>query len=137
MKALLTGAGLALAAGLFLGDELRPSLWSGPQDMEPAYGDIVEAGFFPTGWSRPGPAPDYVVGTDWLPKPYVYEDAPLDVSDPDTDATFASLAYEPPAPPPPVYDAPLPEPNYPSMGGGVLVQAATAPEPEPVEPPNA
>lgn len=136
MKALIAGAAVALATGLFLGDELKPNLWTGPQDMEPAYGDLVEAGFLPTGWSRPGPAPDYVIGTDWLPKPYAYDEEPLDVSDPDTEPTFAALAYEPPAPLP-VFDAPAPEPSYPSMGGGVLIQAAAAPEPAPIEPPDA
>lgn len=136
MKALLTGAAAALAAGLFFGDELKPQLWTGPYEMEPAYGDIVDAGLPPTGWSRPGPAPDYVVGSDWLLKPYVYEDEPLDVSDPETEPTFAALTSEPPAPPPPVFDQPLPETVYPSMGGGVLVRAAAAPEPPPA-PPNA
>lgn len=136
LKTLLVGAVAALAGGLVLGDELRPDLWAGPQDMEPAYGDLSEGGFLPIGWTRPGPAPDYVVGTDWLPKPYIYEDEPLEVNDPDTEPTFAALAHEPPATPP-AFDTTPPQPSYPSMGGGVLIQAAAAPDPAPVEPPDA
>jgi hypothetical protein len=71
MKIFITGAAVALASGMLLGDAMRPILWAGDQALFPpadaisggksdSYGSADQTAY------RNGPTPDYVIGTDWL-----------------------------------------------------------------------
>lgn len=126
MKIPLSGAGLALAAGLLLGGAMQPHLYdgdrpSGPQMFSNWAGSRSTGPFDPgtTFANYRGQMPDYVMGTDWK-KRMTSPDEPAAVStpprEPPTDnvpqaqaqATFTRAAYE--ELPPVVH-------NYPSMTG--------------------
>lgn len=126
MKALLTGAGVALAAGLLMGAVAKPDLAgddrpAGPQILA-GWGGGRSTGPFDDGAgfaSYKGQIPDYVLGTDWkrsLIPPVLTADAPPTA----VEAKMAALD-EPPAPPLTRADdqeSPHAAPSYPSLQGG-------------------
>lgn len=126
MKLPLSGAAVALAAGLMLGGAMQPHLYdgdrpSGPQ-MFASWAGARSTGPFDPGTSFAsyrGQAPDYVMGTDWkkrmtLPDEPAAAPTPrrepptVDGPEAPTPATFTRTAYEEL---PPVVHA------YPSMDG--------------------
>lgn len=129
LKLPLSGAAVALAAGLMLGGAMQPHLYdgdrpSGPQ-MFASWAGARSTGPFDPGTSFAsyrGKMPDYVMGTDWK-KRMTWPDEPAGASTsprepptvdvPETPApapaaTFTRAAYE--EPPPVVH-------TYPSMDG--------------------
>lgn len=143
-KAVLAGVALALALGCGLGavlrSNVRDALQSQNQPMAPApegaeptvrYSSVYE--------TRSGPTPDYVIGTDWLPKP---DDPRLNAVEPEPEARDEALAAAPavppipsPAPAPP--RPPAPDIDYPSMTGDITAGATRPPAtPEPDAPPQ-
>jgi hypothetical protein len=126
VKALLTGAGVALAAGLLMGAVAKPDLAgddrpAGPQILA-GWGGGRSTGPFDDGAgfaSYKGQIPDYVLGTDWkrsLIPPVLTADAPPTA----VEAKMAALD-EPPAPPLTRADdqeSPHAAPSYPSLQGG-------------------
>jgi hypothetical protein len=143
MKSLFYGVSVATIAGLLAGAAMHPVLRlpgaaEGPQMLGPEsarrsgdYGAELT--------SYNGPPPDYVIGTDWLPKPYAGEFAeaqPEPAYDPTPTAPsvhdYSRLAYES-LPPEPV--------RYPSQDGDILggLRAEAPPAPptddEPPRPP--
>lgn len=126
MKIPLSGAGVALAAGLLLGGAMQPHLYdgdrpSGPQIFANWAGARSTGPFDPgtTFASYRGQMPDYVMGTDWkkrMTSPEEQAAVSTPRREPPTDdvpqaqapATFTHAAYE--ELPPAVH-------AYPSMGG--------------------
>jgi hypothetical protein len=126
MKIPLSGAGVALAAGLLLGGAMQPHLYdgdrpSGPQMFANRAGARSTGPFDPgtTFASSQGQMPDYVMGTDWknrMTSPDERaavstprrEPAADDVSRAEAPPTFTRAAYD---------EFPPPAHVYPSMGG--------------------
>jgi hypothetical protein len=125
VKALLTGAGVALVAGLLMGAVAKPDLagddrpagpqilagWGGGRSTGP-FDD--SAGFA----SFKGQIPDYVLGSDWkrsLTPPALTAEAPparemkMAVADEPADLPVTRTTYQEP---------PHAAPSYPSMQGG-------------------
>lgn len=121
MRVLLVGMVVALAAGAGAGDAMRPVLAQPAPAMQPVWAAAADPYGTPAGlWSGPGPTPDYVIGTDWLPHDW----APLvtaDVSPADLETTpeplpYVSAAYD---------DEPAaPAARYPSEQGDILAGVA-------------
>jgi len=127
VKALLGGAGVALAAGLLMGAAARPDLGgddrpAGPQILA-GWGGGRATGPFDDGAAfanYKGQIPDYVLGTDWKrslnPPAQIAEPSPLPretrmaAVEPPPEAPVTHVAYDEPPPPPP--------PSYPSLQGG-------------------
>lgn len=129
-KALYSGAGLAVVAGLLMGAAMKPDLGvarpTGPQ----IFGDWPTGG--PSGpfdtdslafTAYAAKIPDYVLGTDWkqaVTMPVAYRAEAYQPEE--AAAEYAEAAYDPP-----VYDysrsnweePPREPPSYPSMSGGV------------------
>jgi hypothetical protein len=125
VNALLTGAGVALAAGLLMGAVAKPDLAgddrpAGPQILA-GWGGGRSTGPFDDGASFAnfkGQIPDYVLGTDWKRSltPHV-----LTADPPPADEMKMAAADDPPDRPLPrtTYpDPPHAAPSYPSMQGG-------------------
>jgi len=118
MRVLLVGMVVALAAGVGAGDAMRPVLAQPGPAMQPVWDAATDPSGAPAGlWSGPGPTPDYVIGTDWLP----HEASPLvtaEVSPGDLQAAapeplpYVSAAYDD--------DPPAPTARYPSEQGDIL-----------------
>lgn len=143
MKTLLTGAGIALTAGLLMGAVAKPDLRTderpeGPQ-MIAGWAGVRSTGPFDDGAtfaSYQGQLPDYVLGTDWkkavaLPP----EPKPIRVAQTET-----GTETEDDPPPEPVvftraaYDEPAREaPSYPSLQGGAPATRDPLP---PADPPG-
>jgi len=123
----LSGAGVALAAGLLLGGAMQPHLDegargpAGPQMFADWAGDRSTGPFDPgtTFVSYQGKIPDYVLGTDWKKRmtwpdesaavPAPREETRYETSlPPEAPATLTRTAYE---------DLPPPTHAYPSLGG--------------------
>jgi hypothetical protein len=132
----LSGAAVALAAGLWLGGLMQPHLDegdgrpSGPQMFADWAGDRSTGPFDPgtTFVNYQGRIPDYVMGTDWK-KRMTWPDETAAVSAAPRDeaghdgtqprepaATLTHAAYE---------DAPPPLHDYPSLGGAAQASAAS------------
>ena len=132
------GMGVAAIVGLSFGGYMKPVLkisdgLEGPQLLMPASAArtayVDERSAFTA--YRFG-IPDFVVGTDWLTPAYpaVYEAPP----EPEPTPDYEAASYETPTTPIVVYDqfeAPRPEPSYPSMGGDILASVTTTPAPPP------
>ncbi|HEX3367668.1 hypothetical protein [Phenylobacterium sp.] len=135
----LSGAAVALTAGVLLGGAMQPHLASddgrpaGPQ-MFAAYDGRSTGPFDPgdpymTLAAYHGAPPDYVMGTDWKKA----------MAPPVEKTAVAEPRDAPDDPPPPilthvVYDEPPPTHDYPSMGGShpsVIELPAPADETEP------
>jgi len=122
MKVLLVGMVVALAAGVGAGDAMRPVLAQPGPAMQPVWDTMADTSATSAGlWSGPGPTPDYVIGTDWLP-----QEAPPLVT---AEVSPADMQFAPPEPPPYVSDAYDDEPTvhaarYPSEQGDILAGVA-------------
>ena len=124
MKALLTGAAVALAAGLLMGAVAKPDLAgddrpAGPQILA-GWGGGRSTGPFDDGAALAnykGQLPDYVLGTDWkrsLTPPAQMADAP-----PPAEARMAVIdVAEMPVTRAAYDEAPHTQPIYPSLQGG-------------------
>ena len=126
MKVQLAGAGIALVAGLALGGLMQPHLYdgdrpSGPQ-MFAGWAGTRSTGPFDPGTtfaSYSGPAPDYVIGTDWK-KTMAWPSEPAAVSPPERQIARydAPTADDPPPLTRAAYEEPpAPAHDYPSMVG--------------------
>ncbi|MDB5476269.1 MAG: hypothetical protein JWP49_1780 [Phenylobacterium sp.] len=125
MKALLTGAGLALAAGLLMGAAAKPDLGgddrpAGPQILA-GWGGGRSAGPFDDGAAfaaYKGQMPDYVLGADWK-RSLIPPALTAEPTAPDRETEMAAVD-EPPAPPltHDYQEPPHAAPNYPSLQGG-------------------
>jgi len=125
MKALIIGIAISVLAGVAAGDAMRPVLAVAPPPMEPvawgagppSYADSAGV------WTGRGQVPDYVVGTDWLPRP------PDPIVLPDV--TWPEMERPEPAAAPPAVDAAWrdgptpPAPAYPSEQGDILAGVRT------------
>jgi hypothetical protein len=128
-KRLFLGAAGAAALGLAVGGLLRPdlTLQTGSQEMTPQPQAQFED--VPPAVAYTGHVPDYVIGTDWLPRndsgaarviaeatpPPAYDDAPdetIERASDDVDYAEAHPADDDFAAPEPVV--------YPSEGGGIV-----------------
>jgi len=138
----LSGAAVALVAGLLLGGAMQPHLDegdgrpSGPQMFADWAGDRSTGPFDPgtTFVSYQGKIPDYVMGTDWKKRmawpdetaavaAAPRDEARNDETSDEMPATLTRAAYD--DPPPPAQD-------YPSLGGAE--QAAVGPPTDAPEP---
>lgn len=123
MKALYSGAGLAVLAGLLMGATMRPDLESdgrpaGPQILAGSSGARSTGPFYDGGLAfaaYSNTIPDYVVGTDWqrmTAEPVAYaepqERATPTETQPEPAPQFAAATYQEP---------PREGPSYPSMDG--------------------
>lgn len=146
MKALVSGAAVALASGLLMGAALKPDLAydgrpAGPQILA-GFGGERSTGPFddgPTLASYSGKLPDYVLGTDFKRATTVFPTAEAPppvkevkdtVADDDTpDISLTRASYDDEA----SEDAP-PQPSYPSIDGGAPAAHAQAADIEPDDP---
>lgn len=133
MKTVLTGAGIALTAGLLMGAVAKPDLRGddrpeGPQVIA-GWAGVRSTGPFDDGTtfaSYQGQVPDYVLGTDWKkslapppdPRPVRVADAADDDPPPDP-VVITHAAYDEP---------PREAPAYPSIEGGQDVLPPPHPE---------
>lgn len=124
MKALLTGAGVALAAGLLMGAVAKPDLAgddrpAGPQILA-GWGGARATGPFDDGGgfaNYKGQIPDYVLGADWkrsLALPVLTADAPPLARE----AKIAAIDEPPALTRAEEPEAPHAAPSYPSLQGG-------------------
>lgn len=131
LRMLYRGSAVAGAFGLLLGAAVKPDLreGAGPEGPQMLAG-VSDARLAPEAYAaepvfRPGPVPDYVIGTDWL-RPPVYDAPPA--YEPPAYADYAAEAYA--APPTVEYARPAPyeladledrlPPRIPSLHGDVL-----------------
>jgi hypothetical protein len=143
----LSGAAVALTAGVLLGGAMQPHLSgddgrpAGPQ-MFAAYDGRSTGPFDPgdpyvTLAAYHGTPPDYVMGTDWK-KAMAWPDQKVAVAEPREAAATPPADDPPPALTHAVYDEPPPTHDYPSMGGAhPSVIEVPAPADETAEPPGA
>jgi len=126
VKAVLTGAGVALVAGLLMGAVARPDLVAddrpaGPQILA-GWSGVRSTGPFDDGRTFAaynGQIPDYVLGTDWKKS----LQPPVFAPDPEPRVRETKVASnddlpELPLTPAAYDDRPPPEVVYPSMQGG-------------------
>lgn len=140
LRMLYQGLAIACAAGLVAGAAMKPSLReidgpAGPQMLAGVSGDRVYSyGYTATDFAaRPGPPPDYVVGTDWLRPPMDPQPVAYMPPEPAYDEAYEDLppiAYAAPAPYELADLEPPPPPRIPSLDGDVL--GGRAPPPTPI-----
>ena len=123
MKALLIGAGMALAAGMTMGFAMQPQLGigderpAGPQLFAAASGERSTGPFDPgTSFNYQGQLPDYVIGTDWR-KAAAFAGEPASLR-PDPEELKLARYEAPPAPAQAAPEREAPPASYPSLSGG-------------------